>query len=649
MANTMPVLFVHGIASGAGTWDETEPSKSKDSFPRKVAALPKVTAWTFDYEPAQPEWVTDPRIGPALSDAVGCLARASGYKVVIVAHSMGGLAARYAVSLPNDRTGKRTWQDVAEVVTIGTPTRGSIAASVLQGLSVSALRYPALWQLEAVFGLCAKYGLEHDDSVCGVVDALRAPQGKALMYESPEIRKLPPWPKELPVMAIAGDVRLSFNSVFGTTSLPEASVGDIAVSLGSATAYSNQTGAPHVLTCRNNQVPLRVLASDCNHVNVKTQPTVVATVIKQINRVQREQTGLRAPELAYADGRTVKLWTDGRAKALATVPSGYRVQRIVWSASGLSIGWSVAKPDGSGFKVYLVRRGHGEPPVSPRVHSWDCEGCSAIAFRGEELVSDGASTPKQSALWSYPSSGDDRRAAPVRSLPAAEDCSDSPSCGRLDLLGPGPDGTVIAVYFDSGLGNFVGVGKPYRIDARGRAVPLGTVSGSGRLGGEQVSPALDKITIPWFGHASSCEEFSGLSVLDPRSGKVTEPGLPELPGNAWLLSSWFDSRGRVHAAFRSDQGCGEGGQVDANGRRVLRWGTAHVYRLSGSRWVETHEPPVLARETHRGGRTASLLGTPPTAPTGGYFEGRLVAQNAANKTVEVAQHVHAFAWRPRTP
>ncbi|MEU1462559.1 alpha/beta fold hydrolase [Streptomyces sp. NPDC005727] len=639
VTNAMPVVFVHGIASGADTWDGPDP---KNSFPRKVATLLKASAWTFDYRPAQPGWVTDPRIGPALSDAINCLAQASGYKVMVVAHSMGGLVTQFAVSLPNGRTGGKTWQNVAEVVTIGTPTRGSKAASILHVGSVFAA--PFLPTMEAVFGACAQYGASEDGSVCGIVDVLRGDQGMALRYDSPQIKALPPWPNALPVRAIAGDIKVSVDPL-DLKPLPLGSVGDVAVTLPSATAYTNKTGVPYV--CKDDQDVLQLIihGSKCDHFTLKTQPTVVDMVIKQINRVQREQTGLRAPELAYASGNAVNLWTDGKAKTLATIPSGYRAQQIAWSGSGLSIAWMATKDDGSGTRVYLARRGLGEPPVRARVHDWECDGCSTIAFRGEELVSDGASTAEQAALWSYPSSGEPRNLAPVSSLRPIDDCF-GPACGRLDLLGPGPDGTVSAAYIDAG-GNFTGVGTLYRIDAQGRVDRLGGADGSGLLGTvPAVSPRRDKIAIPWFRHLSACEEFSGVSVLDQMSGQVTQPRLPDLPGNVWLVSSWFDSKGQVHAAFRSEPGCGSNDQYGPDGARDYQWGATHVYRLVGGHWVETKEAPVLARDVHRGGRAVSMLGTPPATATGGYAEGRLVAQNAANKTVEVAQKVHAFAWRP---
>jgi pimeloyl-ACP methyl ester carboxylesterase len=133
VANSMPVLFVHGINSGADTWDGPG-DKPEEWFPRKVSKLPHVTAWTFDYQQAQPAWVTDRRIGPALGTAIECLADASGHKVMVVAHSMGGLATQYAVSQPSRNPGGRIWQEVSEVITIGTPFHGSLLPSVLDHL-----------------------------------------------------------------------------------------------------------------------------------------------------------------------------------------------------------------------------------------------------------------------------------------------------------------------------------------------------------------------------------------------------------------------------------------------------------------------------------------------------------------------------------
>ncbi|MFE6662421.1 alpha/beta fold hydrolase [Streptomyces sp. NPDC057697] len=278
LAKSTPVLFVHGIASGAETWGET-----KASFPASVARLSRVTAWTYDYSAAQPEWVTDRRIGPQLADAINCLARIAGHKVIVVAHSMGGLATQYAASRPNGQLGGKTRQNIAEVITIGTPTLGSEIITALQTATdlLSISRHPLGVTLDALLSFCAGYDMTHEDDMCSIFTALRSPQGRALRYKSGQIRKLPPWPREVPVLAIAGSIKFVLPSgPFKVKSPPEVELGDLAVTLDSATAYTNRTGKPHILTCRASGI--KVFVSGCMHSYIKTHPRVVGTVIKQI-------------------------------------------------------------------------------------------------------------------------------------------------------------------------------------------------------------------------------------------------------------------------------------------------------------------------------------------------------------------------------
>jgi pimeloyl-ACP methyl ester carboxylesterase len=54
--------------------------------------------FTFDYRDYAASWVDDVHLGPALGKVIDCLYRASGQKVIIVSHSMGGLIARYAAT-----------------------------------------------------------------------------------------------------------------------------------------------------------------------------------------------------------------------------------------------------------------------------------------------------------------------------------------------------------------------------------------------------------------------------------------------------------------------------------------------------------------------------------------------------------------------
>lgn len=298
---TTPVLFVHGIASGADTWEEPSPvdrapkagekrRPGKESFPERVAGLARVTAWTYDYSAAQPEWVTDKRIGPQLADSINCLARATGHKVIVVAHSMGGLATQYAASLPDGRHNRKTWQSIAEVITIGTPTLGSKIVTALQTATdlMQLSRNPWITAIDVALSLCVGYDMTHEHDKCSFLTALKSPQGRALRYRSHEIKKLPPWPEQLPVLAVAGNIEFVLpTGPFEVTSPPAVKFGDIAVTVDSATAYTNRTGEPHVLTCRAKGV--LVLTSGCMHTNIKTNRKVVATVMTQVKRIRGTQ------------------------------------------------------------------------------------------------------------------------------------------------------------------------------------------------------------------------------------------------------------------------------------------------------------------------------------------------------------------------
>ncbi|MGH3222221.1 MAG: hypothetical protein ACRDPY_26600 [Streptosporangiaceae bacterium] len=144
-----PILFVHGIDSSAQTWASaqlpdggTVTGTSKSPLPYVVNSVgsPKVAGYTFDWSSASGEdgpveWVTSPPspdLAVRLAQAIGCVAKLAGHKVIIIAHSMGGLIAEKASRLvPMGANGKPT--DLAAVFTLGTPYRGSWLASAAVG------------------------------------------------------------------------------------------------------------------------------------------------------------------------------------------------------------------------------------------------------------------------------------------------------------------------------------------------------------------------------------------------------------------------------------------------------------------------------------------------------------------------------------
>lgn len=122
----LPVVFVHGFGSDADMWRSGDGRATFDAVGRLGVATPIA----FDYRSAHFEWVTDSRIGPSLARLVTCLAKRSTEqggrgKVILVGHSMGGLAIREAAAEPIFRERRNVADVIGLAVTIGTPHGGT--------------------------------------------------------------------------------------------------------------------------------------------------------------------------------------------------------------------------------------------------------------------------------------------------------------------------------------------------------------------------------------------------------------------------------------------------------------------------------------------------------------------------------------------
>lgn len=132
----VPVLMVHGFNSNPRMWGGL--NSMKDVIEKMVGTH---VVEPFDYESTHLSWVTDPTIGPRLAATIDCLAQASlrgggRGKVIVVAHSMGGLAVQYAANQAVD--GRRVADEIGLVVTIATPYTGSLLGNAGAG-SLAAL------------------------------------------------------------------------------------------------------------------------------------------------------------------------------------------------------------------------------------------------------------------------------------------------------------------------------------------------------------------------------------------------------------------------------------------------------------------------------------------------------------------------------
>lgn len=226
----VPVLMVHGFNSNPGMW--TDGLQPMDAVIRGIGDVKVVKP--FNYSVDHFEWVTHPNIGPKLAATIDCLAAASrknggAGKVIVIAHSMGGLAARAATNQTVD--GRKVADETGLVITIATPHLGSlwgnagteVGTAMCQGAVGTLTMNPLL-------------GLLMTKEECLANLAI-----KGLSKDSRELRELPHFPASVSVRAIAGDARVYVQA--GLTDFAKTGTkSDLVVGVDSATAEYTKTG-----------------------------------------------------------------------------------------------------------------------------------------------------------------------------------------------------------------------------------------------------------------------------------------------------------------------------------------------------------------------------------------------------------------------
>jgi len=275
-AAAVPVLFVHGFSGSPRDF-----SHRRDGAPSMLQAVETIsgaTAYTFDYSERASRWVTDQGIGPALAQSIRCLSAASGRKVMVVAHSMGGLATRLAQGQVVE--GRAVAESLARVVTVGTPTRGVILLSFTNNRFSETVVQTAV---DGVGKACGEPAAKNKrrPRLCELLDAANAPAVTAMAPGSAQLAALPAWGAGVVVHPIAANLRLRISAFgFGTT----VSLGDIVATVGSATADASP--GEHALEVRcsaelDNLVNV-VDASPCSHTNELSNHRIINAVIAQV-------------------------------------------------------------------------------------------------------------------------------------------------------------------------------------------------------------------------------------------------------------------------------------------------------------------------------------------------------------------------------
>lgn len=216
----------------------------------QLQRIPGTAVFTFDYRDYAARWVDDPHLGPALGKVIDCLYQASGEKVIVVGHSMGGLVTRWAVANPGVAGPDRS-SEISTVVTFGTPETGSVAALLGDAganLGAAVNDYAAIVRLFlATCGQLSSNEVQTGtvcDTLPGPLRTFDSDAGIALRAGSSQLAALKPFPKSIRLDALAGNATFEVPKIgwFGiTTSSTKIPVGDLIVTGASAFQGADST------------------------------------------------------------------------------------------------------------------------------------------------------------------------------------------------------------------------------------------------------------------------------------------------------------------------------------------------------------------------------------------------------------------------
>ncbi len=165
--NRLPVLLIHGFVCNRGYWIPAAQLLIKKGFFAEAITLEPAFGSIDDYS-------------KIIADAVAQLKLRSGQsQVVLVCHSMGGLAARAYLRRYGDA-------QVRHVITLGTPHHGTVLANLAIGENAQQMKRENAWRATLAQGespaLCAKF-----TTIYSRIDNIVAPARAAVLAGAKEI------------------------------------------------------------------------------------------------------------------------------------------------------------------------------------------------------------------------------------------------------------------------------------------------------------------------------------------------------------------------------------------------------------------------------------------------------------------------------
>jgi triacylglycerol lipase len=283
----VPILFVHGFAGAPS--DFRRRLAGRASMLARVRDLEGVVAYTFDYSAHSLEWVTSRAIGPALGAAIVCLAREQGAPVTVVAHSMGGLAAREAQG--ELVGGVPVAASLGSVITVGTPFLGTQLLGFADGPGGDVLS----GVVETALRACGSQpSMRPRRSLCDLLGATDTAAVQGMIPGSERLRSLPGWSAAVRIVPMAAEIEAGIEGPFGFSE--RFSLGDFAVSVDSALADASPGSRSFVASCHASLLGLvtAVDTSPCSHANELANRRIIEQVRDRVERaVVRARRGQR--------------------------------------------------------------------------------------------------------------------------------------------------------------------------------------------------------------------------------------------------------------------------------------------------------------------------------------------------------------------